>query len=1068
MTILSALTDEFLEEHFSPETLERGETYRDRLDGPPEIGQLTTSAVTATAYVVGTRPAPYHVQLHAEIGRPTGRSRTAPRGWLFTLCTCPVRTMCKHGAAVALSLRAGHVDSAAGNDWERRLGALLDDLADDGGPAEPMSLALQLSLDDHAGRHRGVPTVRVRPLRRGARDNWIKSGAEWADVPAGIIGRAYEPAQADAVGALHSALQAHRGYFSAGLAPSLDQFGPRAVDLLRAAEAAGIPLLPQEPLREVLLRPDPVGLGADLTATEGGTRLTLGVDVDGRLRRGDDVLLMGVPPVFVGLVDRADPAGLRLSVAPIRGTVPRAARDLLDGPPIDVPSDDVRAFLDRLSPVLKRLSIRSSDGSVEVPSPIEPVLMVTVTWLGPTDADVHWEWRYGRTQRCDLRSHDRLGGLRDRAAERKIREQVPPELLGRDEVSGGDALAFALHDVPFLEGLDGVEVVQEERPDFREAEEDVRISFDLVERGEDDEDAVQTGPDWLDLEVTITVEGERVPLPAVLAALTLGHDYLVLSSGLYISTDRPEFDRLREVVEAASELREADGDRIGVGRHDLGVWAQLAETGIVDAQAAEWVRRAEALRSLEALPRPEPVGLTAELRSYQREGFWWLAFLYENGLGGILADDMGLGKTLQVLALVQHAVARGDGPFLVVAPTSVVSAWAQEAERHAPSLRIGIVQRSSDDLGAIAEGSDVVLTTYALLRLGGAKYAAVRWAGLVLDEAQQVKNHQSKTYAAARAVAAPFRLVVTGTPFENRLMELWSLLSIAVPGLYPWPRQFNERVVRPIEKGADPVALERFRRRIRPFLLRRTKELVADDLPPKQEQVLDVVLEPKHRKLYDTHLARERQRILGLVEDFDRNRVAIFSALTKLRQLALDPALVDDAHEGVGSAKLDLLVDHLAEITDEGHRALVFSQFTSFLGRVRTRLEAEGIETAYLDGSTRDRPTVIQRFRDGTAPVFLISLKAGGVGLTLTEADYVFVLDPWWNPAAEAQAVDRAHRIGQTAHVHVYRMVATDTIEDKVMELKARKAELFGRVIDGDGALSTAIDADDIRGLFDE
>jgi SNF2 family DNA or RNA helicase len=299
-------------------------------------------------------------------------------------------------------------------------------------------------------------------------------------------------------------------------------------------------------------------------------------------------------------------------------------------------------------------------------------------------------------------------------------------------------------------------------------------------------------------------------------------------------------------------------------------------------------------------------------------------------------------------------------------------------------------------------------------------------------------------------------------------MELWALLSITVPGLYPWPKLFRERVVRPVEKVGDQEVLARFRQRIRPFLLRRTKELVADDLPPKQEQVLDVVLEPRHRKLYDTHLAKERQRILGLVEDFDRNRVAIFSALTKLRQLALDPALVDPEHDAVGSAKLDLLTDHLAEITAEGHRALVFSQFTSFLGRVRDRLDHEGIATTYLDGATRDRASVIESFRRGDAPVFLISLKAGGVGLTLTEADYVFVLDPWWNPAAEAQAVDRAHRIGQTQHVHVYRLVATDTIEDKVMALKARKAELFAQVIDGGGAATTAISAADIRDLFEE
>jgi SNF2 family DNA or RNA helicase len=263
--------------------------------------------------------------------------------------------------------------------------------------------------------------------------------------------------------------------------------------------------------------------------------------------------------------------------------------------------------------------------------------------------------------------------------------------------------------------------------------------------------------------------------------------------------------------------------------------------------------------------------------------------------------------------------------------------------------------------------------------------------------------------------------------------------------------------------------LARFRRRIRPFLLRRTKELVASDLPPKQEQILEVQLTPRHRKIYETHLQRERQAILGLVEeDFAKHRIAIFRSLTRLRQLSLDAALVDEKYAAVGSAKTDVLVDHLLELVAEGHRALVFSQFTSFLTRVRSRLAEVGLEVAYLDGSTRKRGEVVESFKTGTAPVFLISLKAGGVGLTLTEADYVFVLDPWWNPAVEAQAVDRTHRIGQLRSVNVYRLVATDTIEQKVMELKARKAALFAKVIDGDGALSAAIGADDVRALFED
>lgn len=1065
MDVLASLTDDFLEEHFAPETIERALGYLDRLDGPPTLQRLSEGSVTATAFVHGSAPTAYHVQLHCEVGRPSGRSRSHTRGWIFSLCTCPVRNMCKHGAAVALSIREGHTTGERVPEWERRLGTLVEDLARTADrEVERFPLALQVTLDErriHSYRDGGGPTVGLRPLRPGAKQAWIKSGADWSDIPGAVLARSLLPEQADAIGALHTELTRHRGYHAPGTIPTLAQFGPHLPRLLRAAEAAGVELLPAAPLTEVTVLEKPVGLAAEVTSDGEQARLTLGVDLDGELWRGDRVLLTDHNRV-VALLD-----GGRLRIADLERDVPTVARRLIEDDPLEVPVGELDALRGRLAALLRHLAIRSPDGSVDVPAPVRPTLLVTVVWRSATAADLTWEWRYDDAHRCGLDARDLLDGLRDRSAEATIRATVSTDLLGRRSVRDGDALSLAIHDLPHLRELPDVAVVEDQRPDFREAVSAPEITFEVLEP---DEEADDGRTDWLDLAVTVSVEGERIPLPDVLAALTLDREFLVLPSGLFITTDRPEFDRLREVVAAAAELRERDGDRIGVGTHDLGLWAQLAETGIVDAQAGEWVARARALRDLVEIPRPEPVGLTTRLRSYQREGFWWLAFLWEHGLGGILADDMGLGKTLQVLALVRHARERrpDDGPFLVVAPTSVVTAWAHEAAQHAPDLRIGVCGRRTDDVAAIAAESDLVVTTYTVLRLAHARYAEVDWGGLVLDEAQQVKNHQSKTYAAVRTVDAPFKLAVTGTPFENRLMELWALLSITVPGLYPWPRLFNERVARPVERGGDQQALARFRARIRPFLLRRTKELVAADLPPKQEQVLDVALEPRHRKIYDTHLAKERQRILGLVEDFDRNRVAIFSALTTLRQLALDPGLVDPAHDAVGSAKLDLLVDHLEEITAEGHRALVFSQFTSFLGRVRDRLAAEDIGATYLDGSTRDRAGVIEEFRSGGAPVFLISLKAGGVGLTLTEADYVFVLDPWWNPAAEAQAVDRAHRIGQTAHVHVYRLVATDTIEEKVMELKGRKAELFAQVIDGEGAMSLGIDADDIRGLFDE
>ena len=298
-------------------------------------------------------------------------------------------------------------------------------------------------------------------------------------------------------------------------------------------------------------------------------------------------------------------------------------------------------------------------------------------------------------------------------------------------------------------------------------------------------------------------------------------------------------------------------------------------------------------------------------------------------------------------------------------------------------------------------------------------------------------------------------------------MDLWSLLSITAPGLYPDPKRFATVYCKPIESGRAPEMLATLRRRIAPLMRRRTKDAVLAELPPKIEQTVDIELGAKHARIYQTQLQRQRQKVLGLVGDVQRHRFEILKSLTLLRQLSLDPALVDNAHLLVGSAKLDRLVDDLAQVVAEGHRALVFSQFTRFLARVKERLDTAGIGYAYLDGRTRKREQAIARFKDGNVPVFVISLKAGGFGLNLTEADYCFVLDPWWNPASEMQAVDRTHRIGQERTVMVYRYVAAGTIEEKVMELKARKAALFADVIDGDGDLSGTLSADDIRGLFE-
>jgi SNF2 family DNA or RNA helicase len=300
---------------------------------------------------------------------------------------------------------------------------------------------------------------------------------------------------------------------------------------------------------------------------------------------------------------------------------------------------------------------------------------------------------------------------------------------------------------------------------------------------------------------------------------------------------------------------------------------------------------------------------------------------------------------------------------------------------------------------------------------------------------------------------------------ENNLMELWSLLSITAPGLFPDPKRFADQYARPIERGGDPDRLARLRRRIKPLVKRRSKELVARDLPRKHEQILEVDLHPRHRKLYDTHLQRERQKILGLLGDFDRHRFTILRSITLLRQLSLHPGLVDERAGAVPCTKLNALVDQLTEVAAGGHRALVFSQFTTLLAKLRDRLDQEGIDYCYLDGRTRRRERVIERFKTGTDPAFLISLKAGGTGLNLTDADYCFLLDPWWNPATENQAIDRTHRIGQTRPVMIYRLIARDTIEEKVFALARRKAALFSGVMDDGELFATGVTAEDIRGL---
>jgi SNF2 family DNA or RNA helicase len=638
---------------------------------------------------------------------------------------------------------------------------------------------------------------------------------------------------------------------------------------------------------------------------------------------------------------------------------------------------------------------------------------------------------------------------------------------------GGEAAEFATTWLPVLRAEEELElVVLGEVPAYRHTSSAPLIEVSLRDSAGGGSEADAAPTDWFDLDVRISVDGEQIDFRELFGALARGETHLILDSGTWFSLDRPELDQLRTVIAEAERLQPGGEQGLRLRSEHAGLWDELVQLGVVTEQSAAWRTRVAGLLDMGELPDPgDPAGLEATLRPYQREGFRWLSHLWSGKLGGILADDMGLGKTVQLLATILWAreAEPSSPPVLVIAPTSVLATWAKEAARFTPGLRVEVVDRTARkrdaSLAAIRRRSDIVVTSYTLLRLEEADYVAAEWDAVVLDEAQFVKNSRARIYKAVRRLRARARFAVTGTPLENNLMDLWSLLSITAPGMFVNPETFADLYRKPIEAG-DSSALARLRRRIRPLLLRRTKADVASDLPPKQEQQLDVELAPAHRRVYDRQLAAERRRILGLVDDLDHNRVTILSALTRLRQLSLSPALVDPSLPAA-SAKIDTLLELVEELSAEGHRALVFSQFTSFLALVRSRLDAERIGYRYLDGTTRRRSEQIAAFRNGTEPVFLISLKAGGFGLTLTEADYVFILDPWWNPAAENQAIDRTHRIGQDKPVVVYRLVSRNTIEEKVVALQQRKRELFDMVVESGAGTGAPLTADDIRDLLD-
>ncbi len=872
---------------------------------------------------------------------------------------------------------------------------------------------------------------------------------------------------------IHEALERLESFLEAGRTSSrvrIEALTARLIDdtlaeivhlLARASDVrfAGEPI-------QVL--PDPVSPRIASHADLDGTlRLTWEPPVAKHLDLGPGFVLTPAPePGAPPALRRLDPR------------FPRAMRHLLDNPLPDVPPGDVDRFISRFvlrAPVAMTLADGPTPGVADADA-VEPRLVLSeqadallvdarfAYRLGPGVAEV------GASDRTPLLS---VSGASD-GTSALVRRDPDREAvaLARLRPHLGDETPAR------LEGLDAYDFLVETLPRLSETWDvfgEDSLKFHRVRGTAAASVSVKADVDWFDVQVTFKAGKADLKLGDVLASWVEGKRYHRLADGSVARLPERWLARHGHALSELEELRKAGKGRLG------GYALPLAEAfleGTAHAPELEpWRRLAAELRDFQAVPElPIPPTVRADLRDYQRAGFRWLCWLRDARLGGLLADDMGLGKTLQTLAALADTHLAPDGsprpvpPSLVVAPASVVHNWALEARRFVPDLEIH-VHHGPSRADVIPEDAQLVVTSYALLRLDAELLSQRGLTWLILDEAQAIKNPQSQAAKVARAMPAAHRLALTGTPLENNLFELWSLVHFVMPGFFGSHRAFAARYAHPIHKLQDTDALDALRARLRPFVLRRLKEEVALELPPRQEQVLYCDLGEAQRKLYDQVKATWRTSVLGSVREHGvgKSTIHVLEALTRLRQAACDPRLLpfEEARQVGESAKLDLVMDTLTEIAAARHRALVFSQWPSLLSLLAERLNEAGLPWLMLDGSTRDRGALVERFQaaDGP-PIFLISLKAGGTGLNLTAADHVLHLDPWWNPAAEDQATDRAHRIGQTKPVVAYKIVARDTVEEKILELQDRKRALFEAAVDAERLVVDALTREDLEAVF--
>jgi non-specific serine/threonine protein kinase len=869
------------------------------------------------------------------------------------------------------------------------------------------------------------------------------------------------PREAQLVARLAAMMQNNYYYYSER--PNCGAFLPLLGDSILFEGSEDSPL--EQPLR---ISPEAASPEIEIRSGEAGLLLSTSVILEGRVFPMDpqNTFLLAENPIWLLSGDQV------FSLQDSGGGI----RPFLETPEIEVPKEDEALFLDRyLLPLAERFPIRGEGISwIDVETDPIPRLYLTEEEgalsaeyrLGYGDYELSYDDRGLETSLQRLpESFEFVRVHRQPEREKRWWKDLSGFGLKRGAAPGLFELRANVHPLDFLFKHiprlteEGFEIYGEQNLKSARVNRH-RPSLSLN---------VSSGIDWFDVEAAVNFGEIEVSLKEIRRALRKRERYIKLADGSIGELPDEWIEKYRHLLAFGEETDE--GFRLG--NHHLELLDQLLSDADRAKTDAEFQRRREKLRGFSNIePRELPRGFVGELRHYQKSGYDWLHFLHQYEFGGCLADDMGIGKTIQTLVFLLSLKERGDAEksSLIVLPRSLLFNWQREAEKFTPSLRLLLysdADRSRDP--SEFDQYDLVLTTYGILLRDIETLKEYPFHYAILDESQAIKNPLAKTSKAARLLRADHRLVLTGTPVENSTTELWSQFAFLNPGLLGSFDYFKEEFGAAIEKRQEEDAAQFLRKMVYPFILRRTKAQVAPELPPRTERILYSDMEPSQRKLYNKTRDYYRAMLLGIIEKEGMNdaRMKVLEGLLRLRQISNHPRLVEESFKGE-SGKFELLLENLETLRSEGHKALVFSQFVQMLKLVRESLDRRKIPYVYLDGQTKDRQERVDQFQnDPDIPFFLISLKAGGVGLNLTAADYVIHIDPWWNPAVEMQATDRTHRIGQEKPVFVYKLIAKDSVEEKILQLQEKKKALVEQIISTESSFFKSLTQEDVRNLFE-